>query len=630
MGPAATVMMKKTFALLTLLAGLTMTSLAAPQIDKATQNAGCPDGIFHRESDGTYVYQSDSYRVAFDSFGHMVSLKVKGEEFLRALPARDAVSPAGAAFYSNHKSVVQDSVQISADGGLIADGVHGTFLHLFPDRIDMDLGNDNTSGLDEYVFFPTNGVRMEPVENPVFRGTRTETWQVVGKQATRWTSPTGQSIELHYDTKLTGNYQGVSAMPVTIPYKTRLCGEIRFPLSSWGSNAAIINLEASREDHNYAKGEPIKISGTIDLRSPDKTPRNLDLLVQVEDMNLCEVVYQKRSAVKVTPGENYAYSETVPWDKPGPWRIRVFALEGDHAIGFKSGVVVYDLPGYQPPLNRPADFWKFWEDAIATQRKLPISAMRTKNDAASTDKYTVYDVFITGYMGRRLMAKWIEPNAPGKYPVTLGATHPGAAVVPPAQDGVCCLQYTMDGSATYRTGLGNRYTSNLFYNYIDTLRWVDYIAECEKADLSRSIYFAGSRSGPPGIAALALDHRLKMYIANVPTNNRWDWQVTLPGATGWGPWAADHPEGQTLKDFATELSYFNPDNFAERVTQPVLIGFGLLDGFSQVTGNLACYARLGSKQKKICFRPWWGHAEPNEDWTATSQQWEKELFASAP
>ena len=84
--------------------------------------------------------------------------------------------------------------------------------------------------------------------------------------------------------------------------------------------------------------------------------------------------------------------------------------------------------------------------------------------------------------------------------------------------------------------------------------------------------------------------------------------------------------GQSLQAFAHELSYFNVDNFAERVTQPVLVGFGLLDGLSQVSGSLACYARLASARKKVCIRPWWGHADANKDWYDTADQWRKELF----
>jgi hypothetical protein len=101
---------------------------------------------------------------------------VGDDEFLRPVVADSG----GAAFYSDGKRVVQDSIQISADSGLLADGVHGSFLNLHPDRIDLDLGNDNTSGLDEYVFFPAAGIKVTPVEIRFFaaRGQRPGRWSV--------------------------------------------------------------------------------------------------------------------------------------------------------------------------------------------------------------------------------------------------------------------------------------------------------------------------------------------------------------------------------------------------------------------------------------------------------------------
>ncbi len=51
-----------------------------------------------------------------------------------------------------------------------------------------------------------------------------------------------------------------------------------------------------------------------------------------------------------------------------------------------------------------------------------------------------------------------------------------------------------------------------------------------------------------------------------------------------------------------------------------------MDGLSQVTGNLACYARLASLRKKICLRAWWGHADATPEWYDTSAKWRKQLF----
>lgn len=580
-----------------------------------------PIGVFKPQSDGSYAYQSDVYRVAFNRDGVMVSLRVKGQEFLR--PVKGEVG--GAGFFVNGKRVSLPSTQASPNGGLIADGVNGIFLNMTPDRLDLDLGQEVPAAQVAYVFYPGEDIAVTPVENPVFRGHRNEPWQIIGKTAQRWTAPDGTAIELHYDTRLPKDFGGVLPMPVNIPYKTRICGEIRFPASAWGNATATVDWQGSLEDHNYPKGAPIELSGAATWNSADLPKEPMKLLLQVEDMNTVLPVATFEQPLTFST-KNVPFKWSFAWDKPGPWRVHVMAVSGDHVIGIRSGVVVYDLNGYLPPLKRPKDFWSFWEKALATQRAMPLDPILLKDDAASTKDFTIYTVYITGYQGRRLQGKYGEPAADGRFPVTLGAGLPGAAMVAPTAPSICTMTTYMDGMATYRSGLGNRYTSNLFYNYMDMLRWMDFLATQPKVDLQRSIYYAGSRSGPIGIALLALDPRMKMYIANVPTNNRWDWQVTLPGAGGWGPWATDRLPGQSLTQFTDELAYFNADNFAERVTQPVLIGCGLLDGLSQVTGNLACYSRLASPRKKICFRPWWGHMDANQDWYDTSAQWRKELF----
>ncbi len=578
------------------------------------------NGIFRRQADGTHVYQSDVYRVTFDTNHVLSSLQVKGREFLRPVTGETG----GAGFFLNGKRVNLPTLQAQAEGGVVTDGNRGVFLHMETDRLDIDFGQETAHARVEFVFFPAEGITLTPVEKPVMLGTRPEPWQIIAPTATRWTAPDGTFFELQHAGQLTGDYDGVPAMPVVSPYRTRVCGEIRFPQSAWGSAKAAVTLQGAVEDHNFARGRPIEVSGTVTLKGA--APRAMEMALQFEDMNTCEVVHTERTPLNLANTNQASYRFSVTWNRPGPWRIHAMVVDGDHVVGLKTGVIVYDLDNYKPALSRPADFWEFWQKAIEAQRALPLDPVLIKDDKASTNAFTIYTVYITGYQGRRLQGFYCEPAAPGRYPVALGAGHSGANVTAPKEGMFCNLVTLMDGMATYRTGLGNRFTSNLFYNYIDALRWVDFLATCEKADLTRSIYYAGSRSGPVGLAVLALDPRIRMYVANVPTNNRWDWQVTLPGATGWGPWAGDKSPGQSVTDFTRELSYFNPDNFAERITQPCLIGFGLLDGLSQVTGNLACYARLASPQKKICFRAWWGHADGNPDWYDTSAKWREQLF----
>jgi len=221
-------------------------------------------GIFRPAPDGTYAYESDIYRVVFDSNGQMASLAVRGREFLR--PIRGDAG--GAGFFHDGRRMSLPSVQPSPDGGLVADGKQGVFLHMEPDRLDIDVGQETPEGRIEFVFFPAEGIRMTAAENPAMRGSRTEKWQIVGKQATRWTAPDGTFIELHYDATPTNRYNGASAMPVNVPYKTRICGEVRFPRSAWGELRAAVDMKASVEDHNFAAGQPIGITAGVTLATP--------------------------------------------------------------------------------------------------------------------------------------------------------------------------------------------------------------------------------------------------------------------------------------------------------------------------------------------------------------------------
>lgn len=71
-----------------------------------------PLGVFRQQADGTYSYQSDVYRVAFNGAGVMVSLQVKGREFLR--PVQGDVG--GAGFFLNGKRLILPSVQPQCRG----------------------------------------------------------------------------------------------------------------------------------------------------------------------------------------------------------------------------------------------------------------------------------------------------------------------------------------------------------------------------------------------------------------------------------------------------------------------------------------------------------------------------------
>lgn len=561
-------------------------------------------GICYQVPHGGWIYRNDAYRLEFNADGCLLSLQVSGHDFLRACHG----DRGGGSFFADGKRVpVSGMTGILPEGDfMIGDSVYGLSYRFSPDRMQFNLGQENFQGVQEYVLFPAEGITISTVTDA----------DPDGRQTIRLTDGSGNWLEIHHHLRLVDDYHGVPALVIDTPYRVGRTGEMRF--AAVGAPAtARVEMRCAVADHYFPAGQPIAITGIITPQDMADGP--LMLRLRLLDFNTREVLWEEQQTVEVTDNTPLEQAWRIPWTTPGVYPVQLIACRGQRVFGEQRAVIVYDLEHFTPPLYKPRDFRRFWQRAIGEQRALPLDPVLIKDDDASTTDYTIYTVYVTGHHGRRLRGRYGEPVKPGCYPVVISSANA-------ADPTICTLGFEMDGMATYRTGLGNRFTSNFFHVYLDALRWVDFLAVCEKVDLNRSLFASGSRGGPIGIAVLALDPRVKLLTCNVPTCNRWDWQVRYPAtAGGWGPKPTDCQPGQSLDAFTHELSYFDASNFADMVTQSVLIGFGLLDGLSQANGNLACFTRLAGP-KKLCLNPWEGHTDANSEWHDTAAAWRKELF----
>ncbi len=559
------------------------------------------DGIFQRTGDGHTRYRTEVYEIEFGRNGRMRSLQAQGWELLRPVQG----SAGGAGYYWNDNPVLLPCARTNLDKGWIADGCYGVFLEFTPGRMGFNLGHSQPDGEVQFAFFPAADVVIElpAAGTAVFRH--------------------AQGVEAVFKTEAPlciDDFQETQALLLTLSVGAGVTGFFEFD----DLPAHELFVTSSQADHDFRAGQPIDLTGEITV--PEDAPDQAHIILQLEDMNTRKIVHEERRPLYFTP-DTAEFEFLLDWAEPGPWHLSLIAEQDGCAFATKRGAVVYDLPSYVPKVYRPDDFWEFWENALQQQRKEPLQTNMEPRDEDSTDSYRAYDVQITGWNGRVLQGVWAEPAAAGFYPVHIGSKHPGANQEAPFDTLACHLSAPLEGRARFRTGFQNLKTTNLFYCCMDSLRWIDFIATRVKADLTRSVLFAGSRGGPVAIATLALDPRVTMHIANVPTNNSWQWQVAQPGvAGGWGPWLTDKPADLEIEEFVRRLAYFDPINFAKRVKQPCLIGFGLLDQLSQVTGNLAVFTRLQSNRKRICLRPWHGHDGPNAEWERLRDRWLQDHF----
>ncbi len=569
-------------------------------------------GEVHKRSSGDYQFESDSYCFKAVQQGRIESLKVSGIEFLR--PCSHLAG--GIGWFRHNLPLLHPFSGMRTDYLRFTAEDYGVFLRFSPDLINLDIGYDIPDSQQEYRIYLATDVAVSyslPGEN------------AAGATLVRCSAPNGTWIEISHNRIITSRDEEGTYLIIFAQAGVRTCGEIRLPRSSWTAQQLTLSLISKAPDHHFCTGKYFVfdvICQTIMLL--DQT-RDILLRVKILDFQTDAVVYEEGTKVQLI-GETNNSSWKIPWDIPGPWRVQLNAIEGGHVIAHHDAIFVYNIDNYLPELYRPTDFWDFWQNAIAEQRNFLIDPSFLLLPEQSDDVCATYEVHITGYAGRRITGIYREPLAPGKYPVIIGV--PCGPHLDWVRELPACslLSYQLDGKATYRTGLQYRYTANFFYNYLDMLRWVDFFASREMADLQQSVYFAGSRGGPIGIALLALDPRIQMCVASVPTNNRWEWQMRNPTGLEWGPNAARYQDDEiSFEQVIKQLAYFEPSHFAEYITQPVLISIGLRDELSQVSGNLACYARLAGR-KHLCLMPRKGHEVPDEEWYTVAAEWLTELL----
>ena len=559
-------------------------------------------GLLLRQPAHRFAYESDVYRLELGPDG-VQSLRAGGAEFVRTPSAAVAVALGLRAL---------DCGQTNLTDGFLADGTVGLFVTPAPARVTLALGSDDAEREPLLALFPATGVHAALAVDG-------------DRRRARLTAPNGVALELTADAPLVALAEG--GLGLAVPCGQRVGVTVQLPASAWQGAATVAVEAVNAPDHQFAAGRLVACRGTVTVTAPDRPVR---LVAQVEDLNTGETVHTDE--LPLAPGADgvASFAWTLPWSRPGPWRFHLIAAAGPRALGVKSGVFIADLPAWRPAIPCPPDFDAFWATTLAELRRVPLAPYLIRQAAKSDAGYAVYEVEITGWAGRRLRGRYGEPTAPGPHPVTLGAWHRGANEEAARWRGVCMLSHALDGLGRYRTGYDDVRHTNLFYSIVDALRWVDFLATRPRVDLARSLLYAGSRGGPIALAVLALDRRVRRHIANVPTNNCWQWQVTQPGAAGgWGPWPADRPAALSPAAFATLLSYLEPAHFAARVTQPCLIGLGLLDGLSPIAGNLAAAMRLGG-ETHLCLAPWAGHTGAGADWNRLREEWERAVLGVAP
>lgn len=280
---------------------------------------------------------------------------------------------------------------------------------------------------------------------------------------------------------------------------------------------------------------------------------------------------------------------------PGFYRVRVWAVvEGKRYEGLATAA--FEPEKIQPTIKDPADFDKFWSNAIAEARKIKLDPRITLMPERCTSDANVYQIsFQNEVNGSRIYGMLAMPKKPGKYPAILKV--PGAGVRAYAGDsrtaglGVISLEIGIHGIPVT---LDNQVYDNLNYGalssyqnirlndrdafyykrvYIGCVKAIDFIFTLPEFNGVDVAVTGGSQGGALTIVTAGLDKRVKYAAAIYPA---------LSDNTGYlskraGGWPHYFRDNQPKPGELETIGYYDVVNFARRVTIPGFYTWGYND-----------------------------------------------------
>ncbi|MBD1394122.1 acetylxylan esterase [Mucilaginibacter glaciei] len=335
-------------------------------------------------------------------------------------------------------------------------------------------------------------------------------------------------------------------------------------------------------------------------------------------------VYEKREKFSIGKNSVKTISVKVPKQKAGFYNIdfRFNLTEYDDTVRRTFGV---DPEKLKSPLSKPADFDAFWAKARKELSTIKPDYKVTLQKELSDNNRKVYLVEMRSYRNLIIRGWLVVPKESYKQPVHYRL--PGYVVgLNPNFDTNHFITFNLNvrgngnsqdvinlGTDDYATA-GIEHKDSTIYKgvYLDCLRGADFLFSHPELGLDTSKIFVegSSQGGTLAVITAAMDKRFKGLAIQVPlyANFRLDKEIGLKYDTPEFPikffnrYLDKHPNMTWEKIFSV-MDYYDPQNFAQMVKCPVIMGIGLLDKYCPPRCSFSMFNQFGSKSKEWFTSP---------------------------
>ncbi|MCR8667809.1 acetylxylan esterase [Aestuariibaculum sp. M13] len=280
----------------------------------------------------------------------------------------------------------------------------------------------------------------------------------------------------------------------------------------------------------------------------------------------------------------------------------------------------------QATLENPKDFDAFWEQAIETNKSIPLEPVTTHKPEFSTPAVDVYLVRLQNYKkGKFIYGYLSKPKDNKKHPVLFNPPGAGVkkinAITSFAEEGFISFTTEIHGISpelskqdykSISNAIGDYWSINLddkdqyYYKsvYLGCVRAIDFLTSLPEFDSKNVVVTGGSQGGALSMITAALDKRVTAVSAFYPAlcdnsgylNQR---------AGGWPHMFSSKYQFATPEKLNT-MQYYDVVNFAKRIRIPGFYSTGYNDNTCPPTSVLSAFNSINAK-KEIVITPISGH-----------------------
>jgi cephalosporin-C deacetylase len=298
-------------------------------------------------------------------------------------------------------------------------------------------------------------------------------------------------------------------------------------------------------------------------------------------------------------------------------------------------------------LHRPADFDAFWRQSKTDLEKVNPQYKVLERPDLSTKEKKVYSVEMRSY-GNILIRGWLViPTDGKKFPVHYRVPGYVVSLKPNmASDDFISFDLNVRGNGNSKDVIDIGTDTYCLVNiedknkyiyrgvFMDCIRGMDFLYSHSNLgiDTSKIIAEGGSQGGALALITTALDSRVKILTLQVPlyADIHDDMRVSASYEKQVFPFNIfrlyndRHPDFTWDKFFQT-FDYYDPQNFAQLIKCPVLMGIGLLDRYCPPRCSMALFNHIASTDKEFVCVANTAH-EVNFNYFMFQNMWLREKF----